>query len=254
MTPPPPTDGTTGWVILDDGTPYSHAWLDTHTPTLLDAWQSAATDQQRQQLSEQIRQAAARAESQPFPPGPASHVVRIQWAETTRYEADLNLHPDSTDEQILDAIAELPEEARRPLDPSEADCHLLSMTDPAVGQDIRRDNHTNVPTGASDWGHLADSIDERFAQSWSWPALNQALTLAHAAGVDVTTDLPALAHSSPLPVHDPAGELMCRLWNSYEPTDQPTHADSPVTTLHPDTEPISIALQHTNAYEFTPAR
>ena len=254
MTPPHPTDGTTGWVILDDGTPYSHAWLNTHTPTLLHAWQTAATDQQRQQLSEQIRQAAARAESQPFPPGPAGHVVRIQWTETTRYEADLNLDPDSTDEQILDAIAELPEEARRPLEPSETDCHVVSVTDAATGQSIRREHHPNEATSVPDWGHLADSIDERLAQSWSWPALNQALTLAHAAGVDVTTDLAALAHSSPLPVHDPAGELMCRLWNSYEPTDQPTHADSPVTTPQPDTEPISITLEHANAYEFTPAR
>ena len=61
-----------------------------------------------------------------------------------------------------------------------------------------------------DWGDVADSINERIAESPSWPELNTALTLAQDTGLDVTAALTRLA-SDPLPRHDPAAELRRRL-------------------------------------------
>ncbi len=67
----------------------------------------------------------------------------------------------------------------------------------------------------TDWGDVADGIDERIAESATWPALNAALmTAAACTGYDVAGNLPQVAAESPLPAHDPAGELYYRLLNS----------------------------------------
>src|SRR5262249_53677931 len=65
-----------------------------------------------------------------------------------------------------------------------------------------------------DWAAVADTIDERIAESPGWPRLNAALHTAAGNGWAVATGLPGLAAASPLPEHDPAGELYYRLHNS----------------------------------------
>lgn len=138
--------------------------------------------------------------------------VRVQWAETTRYEADLYLDPWSSDEAIWDQLANLPDGERRQLDLVESDNRIISVID------LDGDGHIDayemsISTGhtVTDWGDVSDRIDEHIAESPSWPRLNAALDAAAAAGFDVAGELPAVAAMGPLPTHDPAGELYYRL-------------------------------------------
>lgn len=101
-----------GWVTLAEGVDMSRAWLAAHTPHLLTAWQQTQNAQQRLRIAQQIQQVAAEAESdrgpdqREDPDDPSNEYVnvRIQWAETTRYEADFYLSPYSTDEQLWSEI------------------------------------------------------------------------------------------------------------------------------------------------------
>ena len=202
-----------GWVTLDDGVVYSRAWLTTNTPGLFAAWGRAQTQQQRQRLVAEIQQVAAAMESVGKPR--EEYVpVRIQWAETTRYEAELYLVPNSSEDEIWSEIANLPDEQRRTLDVTDEDNRIISVVD-LDGDGIASVLERATGDGNTvDWGDLADSIDEQIAESPGWPALNAALTAAAASGYDVAAGLPQLAEQAPLPVHDPAGELHHRLLNT----------------------------------------
>lgn len=101
-----------GWVTLAEGVDMSRTWLAAHTPHLFTAWQQTQNAQQRLQIAQQIQQVAAEAESDRGQGAgedrhdPSNEYVnlRIQWAETTRYEADFYLSPYSTDEQLWSEI------------------------------------------------------------------------------------------------------------------------------------------------------
>lgn len=138
--------------------------------------------------------------------------VRIQWAETTRYEADLYVDPLASEDEIFNQLAALPDSARRVLDVVDSN-HLLSVVD--LDGDGHLDAYELSASMVTDWGDLADSIDERIAESPSWIALNAALVTAAARdGYDVAGNLPQLAAEAPLPHHDPAGELYYRMLNN----------------------------------------
>lgn len=141
--------------------------------------------------------------------------VRVQWAETTRYEADLYIDPWSSEDVIWSELANLPDGQRRTLDLVESDNRIVSVVD------LDGDGHIDayemsISAGnvITDWGDAADRVDESIAESPSWSQLNAALTSAAAAGYDVETGLALLATLAPLPAHDPAGELYHRLLSS----------------------------------------
>jgi hypothetical protein len=134
--------------------------------------------------------------------------VRVQWEHTTRYEADLWVD----DEELLARLDALPERDRRVIDVVDGDNHLVSVVD--LDGDGHIDAYEMSAGLITDWGNVADSIDERIAESPTWPALNATLTAAAKNGCDLAANLPQLAAESPLPTHDPAGELYYRLLNS----------------------------------------
>jgi hypothetical protein len=164
-----------GWVTLADGVDMSRAWLTAHTPQLFTAWQQTQNAQDRLRIAQQIQQAAGEAESDreqgtgEDPDDPSSEYVnvRIQWAETTRYEADFYLSPYSTEEQLWSEIGMVPDALRRTLDVTEADNTIVSIIDldgdgvPSVLE--RSISANNIVQGPGDWAELADSIDERLA-------------------------------------------------------------------------------------------
>lgn len=212
-----------GWVTLAEGVGMSRASLVAHTPQLYTAWQHTQSAQQRLRFAQRIQQAAAEAESDPEqntaadPDGPGSEyvTVRIQWAETTRYEADVYLSPYCTEEQLWSEIGVVPDALRRTLDVTDADNTIVSIIDldgdgvaSAVEPSI---TSANIGAEPGDWAELADSIDERLTQSPDWPALSAALDRADAGGYDVTADLPLLAAAEALPDRHPARDLQYRL-------------------------------------------
>jgi hypothetical protein len=212
-----------GWVTLAEGVDMSRAWLSAHTPQLFTAWQQAQNAQRRLQLAQQIQQVAAATESDrgqdpgENPDDPRNEYVniRIQWAETTRYEADFYVSPYSTDEQLWTEIGMVPDALRRTLDVTDADNSIVSIVD-LDGDGIasvleRAVSAGNTVSTPDDWADLAVSIDERLAEGPDWPALAAALDRAAAAGYDVAADLPRLAYQDALPERHPARELQYRL-------------------------------------------
>ena len=139
--------------------------------------------------------------------------VRIQWEHTTRYEADLSVDPWISEEELLATLDGLPDSNRRVIDIMDGDNHLISVID--CDGDGHIDTWEMSAGLVTDWGDVADSIDETIAESPAWPALNAALVAAAAQdGYDVAEKLPRLAAEGPLPSHDPAGELYYRLLDS----------------------------------------
>lgn len=138
--------------------------------------------------------------------------VRVQWEHTTRHEADLAVDLWLSDNELLARLAELPDDERRVTDVVDGGGHLVSVVD--LDGDGHIDAYEMSAGMVTDWGDVADDIDERIAESPTWPALNAALVAAAVAGYDVAGNLPQLAGESPLPTHDPAGELYYRLLNS----------------------------------------
>lgn len=138
--------------------------------------------------------------------------VRVQWEHTTRYQADLAVDPWLSDIELVARLDGLPEDRRRVLDVVDAGGHLVSVVD--LDGDGHVDSYEMSAGMVTDWGDVADDIDERIAESPTWPALNAALVAAASDGYDVVANLPQLAGESPLPTHDPAGELYYRLLNS----------------------------------------
>lgn len=196
---------------------------DTARPTLIPlstdrrAPATSAAQQQAHQIAiqRQLRDAERR-DTERSTDLPSEHrdrepvAVRVQWEHTTRYEADLAVDPWLTDKELLDRLAALPDRDRRVIDVVDADNHLLSVVD--RDGDGHIDAYEMTAGIVTDWGDVADSIDERIAESPSWPALNAVLIAAAAReGYDVAESLPRLAGESPLPAHDPAGELYYRL-------------------------------------------
>lgn len=138
--------------------------------------------------------------------------VRVQWEHSTRYEADVAVDPWLSDDELVARLDGLPEDQRRVLDVVDAGGHLVSVVD--LDGDGHIDSYEMSAGMVTDWGDVADDIDERIAESPTWPALNAALVDAASGGYDVAANLPQLAGESPLPTHDPAGELYYRLLNS----------------------------------------
>jgi len=212
-----------GWVILAEGVDMSRAWLAAHTPQLFTAWQQTQKAQQRLQIAQQIQQVAAEAESdrgldpREDPDDPSNEYVnvRIQWAETTRYEADFYLSPYSTDEQLWSEIGMAPDALRRTLDVTDADNTLVSIVDldgDGVASVLERSiSAGNTVSSPDDWAGLAHSIDSRLTEGSDWPALAAALDRAAASGYDVAANLPRLAAEAALPDRHPARELLYRL-------------------------------------------
>jgi hypothetical protein len=105
-------------------------------------------------------------------------------------------------------------------DDDEADRHFGDSFDVHAYLDGLDPRHANTPAPidlagrVEDWAATVDTIDERIAESPGWPRLNAALHTAAGNGWAVATELPVLAAASPLPDHDPAGELYYRLLNS----------------------------------------
>lgn len=198
--------------------------LPTLTPQNTDRRPPAAptvTAQQRVQqvaIQQQLRAAAARRDddrSEDRQGEDRDHepvAVRVQWEHTTRYEADLSIDPWLNDDELLTRLDELPDTQRRVIDVLDGD-NLVSVVD--LDGDGHIDAYEMSAGMVTDWGDVADSIDERIAESPTWPALNAALVTAAARdGYDVAGSLPHVAGQSPLPDHDPAGELYYRLLNS----------------------------------------
>jgi len=137
--------------------------------------------------------------------------VRIQWAVITRYETDFYVSPYATEAELWQEIGMVEEWQRSSLDVVDGDNQIISIVD------LDGDRRASVleraisVTARRDWGDLADSIDERLAASWEWPALSAALDRAAAAGYDVDANLPLLAAEPPLPGKQPAAELRTRL-------------------------------------------
>jgi hypothetical protein len=208
-----------GWVTLAEGVDMSRAWLSAHTPQLFTAWQQAQNAQQRLQLAQQIQQVAAATESDrgQDPDDPRNEYVniRIQWAETTRYEADLYVSPYSTDEQLWTEIGRVPDALRRTLDVTDVDNTIVSVVDldgDGVASVLERAiSAANTVSTPDDWADLADSVHERLAEGPDWPPLSAALDRAAAAGYDVAANLPRLAEQDALPERHRARELQYRL-------------------------------------------
>jgi hypothetical protein len=178
--------------------------------------QAARAAQERRRLAERL---ARRREPDAVVAGedPASEfvAVRIQWAETTRYEADFYLSPYSTDAELWQEIGMVGEWERTTLDIADSDNRIVSIVD--LDGDRRASvleraiSAGNIVGRRYEWGDLADSIDERLAESADWPALSAALDRAAASGYDVGANLPRLAAEHPLPDRHPARELHYRL-------------------------------------------
>ena len=203
------------WVDLDDGVTYSRAWLTTHTPGLFAAWEHAQTQQHRRQLAAQIQQAALLAESaDDRDPHNDYQTVTVRWAETTLYEAEVCLAPTSDVDALWSEIANLPDAQRRTLDVTDADNRIISVVELNGDGVVNVLEQSTASEGMIDFGDIADSIDERIAESPGWPGLNRDLNTAARHRYDAAALLTALAAEAPLPAHDPAAELRYRLINT----------------------------------------
>ena len=201
-----------GWVDLEDGVTFSRAWLTTNTPGLFAAWEHAQTQEHRHRLAAQIQQAARLAEStDDRAPCPDYVGVIVQWAETTRYEAEFYLDPTTDADALWSEIADLPNGQRRTLGITNTDNRIISVV--ALDRDTALNFAEKSPASTSmiDFGDVADSIDERIAESAGWPALNRDLNTAARHGYDAAAMLAALAAKTPLPKYDAAAELRYRL-------------------------------------------
>jgi hypothetical protein len=238
-TPHPPGAGSgDGPVSLGEEVQVDQAWLPTHSPALDPARQQAQTAEQRAQLTTQIEQAATThhrgsdadaGQREGDDPSREFVNVRIQWAETTRYQGDFYLDPYSTDDQLWSEIAMVSEAERRTLDVDDVDNTILSVVDldgdgtPSVLERAiatttvtPESEPTPDPTQARDhdpkrWVELADSIDPALSRGSDWPRLAAALDRAAASDYDVVAKLPALAATDELPERHPARELHYRL-------------------------------------------
>lgn len=198
--------------------------LPTLTPLNTDRPPSAATvtaqhrAQQQLAIQQQLQRAAAvrrdAERSEERDGNEREHepvAVRVQWEHTTRYEADLAVDPWLTDEELLAHLDALPYRNRRAIDIVGGD-RLVSVVD--LDGDGHIDAYEKSAGLVTDWGDVADGIDERIAESPSWPALNATLVAAARNGYDVAANLPQMAAQSALPAHDSAGELYYRLLSS----------------------------------------
>jgi conjugative relaxase-like TrwC/TraI family protein len=123
-----------------------------------------------------------------------------QWApHTTRLMQRTGGHIDSVLRELFDAHD-----------------HWLSRPDEyADSHSGRKLPEAVTPPPTARWAHLADRISPRLTVDPSWPALARAIDRAAAAGVDVETQLPALAERRPLPSDHPARSLEYRLLNAH---------------------------------------
>jgi hypothetical protein len=137
--------------------------------------------------------------------------TRMQWEHTSRDEAGLSIDPWLNDVELLDRLDALPNGYRRVIDLTDGD-RVVSVVD--LDGDDHIDGYEMTAAMVTDWGDVADSIDERIAERPNWPALNAALVTATRNGYDVTGNLPRLAAEAPLPTWDPACELYYRPLNS----------------------------------------
>jgi conjugative relaxase-like TrwC/TraI family protein len=80
-----------------------------------------------------------------------------------------------------------------------------------------------TPPPTARWAQLADRISPVLVLDPSWPALARAIDRAAAAGVDVDTQLPALAQRRPLPTEHPARTLEYRLLGAHPDALDPAH-------------------------------
>jgi hypothetical protein len=147
-------------------------------------------------------------------PDPDTVRVRIQWAETTRYEADVYVDPWASEASILAGLAALEAGQRRVMTALESDNRLVSVIDLDGDGHIDAYELSTSAAQVDDWERVADGIDEGITGSPSWPQLHAALRNAADGGWAVATELPVLAAALPLPDHDPAGELYYRLLNA----------------------------------------
>ena len=213
LDPDQPRDGGhgLGWVTLADGVRMDPAWLSRHVPRLYTAWQHADTTLRRRQLAGLIQQAAA----DPDQDRDDYRAARVEWTETTRYEADLYLSPYDTDAEIWAGIHALPDQLLRNLIITDDDGALVSVIDldgdwrPSVLE--RAVSAGNIVAEATYWTGLAASIDQRLTHGPDWPALAAALDRAAADGCDVAARLPALASQAELSDRHPALDLHYRL-------------------------------------------
>jgi hypothetical protein len=219
----PQVDHGLGWVTLDEGVQVSREWLTTHTPQLFTAWQQARTTQQRLRLAQQIQHIADEMENdKEHDPDEIDEwanldredeKVRIEWAESTLYEADLYIDPDATEDEVWTEIGTVTvtNAQRRNLEFTDADHHLVSVIDldcDGVPSVLER----SISTGnTSQWADLARSIDGRLTEGPDWPALAASLDRAATAGYDLVANLPRLAAQDGLPERHPARELQYRL-------------------------------------------
>jgi hypothetical protein len=209
----PRDDHGVGWVTLTDGVTMDSAWLTAHAPRLFTAWEQAQTAQQRMQLARMIQDVAAN----PDDPKDDYRPVRIEWAETTRYEADVYISPYATDAELWAGITALPDALKRTLDITDGDGTILSVVDldgdgrPSVLERAISAGNVVSWIASRDWTGLAATIDERLTQGPDWPALSSALDRAAASGYDVETNLPRLAARDDLPERHPARDLQYRL-------------------------------------------
>ena len=80
---------------------------------------------------------------------------------------------------------------------------LSTPAEYASRQSGRRLPEAITPPSTAQWAQLADRISPRLTADPSWPALARTIDRAAAAGVDVETQLPALAERRPLPTRPP---------------------------------------------------
>jgi hypothetical protein len=240
----PGEDHGLGWITLTDGVTMHSAWLTTRVPDLFTTWQQAETAQQRMQTARMIQDAAADATA---PPDQYDH-VRVQWAETRRYEADVYLSPYATDAEIWAGITTLTDAQRRTLDVTDDDGNILSVVDldgdgrPSVLERAISAGNVVSWIAPRDWTDLAATIDERLTQGPDWPALSSALDRAAASGYDVENKLPQLAALDDLPERHPPETCSTGCWPTARPrfpSPTQTPAAAPLMAAAPSVHPTS---------------
>ncbi|MBN9619280.1 MAG: toprim domain-containing protein, partial [Actinobacteria bacterium] len=131
-----------------------------------------------------------------------------QWApHTTRLMQRTSSHIDTVVETLLDAH----------------DQWLSDPSDYAARHSARKLPEAITPPPTARWAQLAERINPRLTWDPSWPALARAIDRAAAAGVDVQTELPALAQRRPLPSDHPARSLEYRLLDAHPDALDPAH-------------------------------
>jgi conjugative relaxase-like TrwC/TraI family protein len=98
------------------------------------------------------------------------------------------------------------------------DAHDQWLSNPAeyaARHSARKLPEALTPPPTARWAQLAESISVRLTVDASWPALARAIDRAAVAGVDVETELPALAARRPLPSEHPARSLEYRLLDAH---------------------------------------